>query len=166
MKVLVADNDERVYQAFKDYEPDFEVEFGNPMAYDIDAIVSPANTWGLLDGGFDASIRRVFGEWGQVNIKKAILERGGIKIGEAIVVKTYHRQISRIVVAPTMTHLSEKGGDASMAYTVAFSAVIAAKKAGIKKLGMTGLGTGARKLNIHEAVSYQIEGIEDALKND
>ena len=55
MEVLVADNDERVYQAFKDYEPDFEVEFGNPMAYDIDAVVSPANTWGLLDGGFDAS---------------------------------------------------------------------------------------------------------------
>ena len=54
MKVLVADNDERVYQAFKDYDPDFEVEFGNPMAYDIDAVVSPANTQGLLDGGFDA----------------------------------------------------------------------------------------------------------------
>ena len=46
MKVLVADNDERVYQAFKDYDPDFEVEFGNPMAYDIDAVISPCKHLG------------------------------------------------------------------------------------------------------------------------
>ena len=57
MEVLVADYDKEVFQAFKDQEPDFQLEFGNPMAYDIDAIVSPANTWGLLDGGFDASIK-------------------------------------------------------------------------------------------------------------
>ena len=163
MEVLVADYDKRVFQAFKDQEPDFQLEFGNPMAYDIDAIVSPANTWGLLDGGFDASIKRVFGAWGQVNIKKAIAERGGINIGEAIVVNTYHRQITKIIVAPTMTHNSERGGNASMVYDVAYAAVTAAKEAGVKRLGMTGLGTGARKLSIYEAVSYQIEGIEAAL---
>ena len=45
MEVLVADNDERVYQAFKDYDPDFEVEFGNPMAYDIDAVGRHTISW-------------------------------------------------------------------------------------------------------------------------
>ena len=163
MEVLVADNDKRVFQVFKDYEPDFQLEFGNPMAYDVDAVVSPANTLGIMNGGFDASIRRVLGTWAEVNARKAIDERGGIKIGEAIVVSTYHKKITKLIVAPTISHRGEMGGETSFIYDVAFSAVTVAKEAGIKKLGMTSLGTGARGLNIYETAVHQIEGIHDAL---
>ena len=167
MDVLVADNNKIVFQAFKDYSPDFDLQFGNPMAYDIDAIVSPANTLGIMNGGFDASIRRALGTWSEVNARKAIDARGGIKVGEAIVVSTFHQRITKLVVAPTISHLGEMKGDPSVTYSVAFAAVIAAKEAGIKKLGMTSLGTGARGLDIHEAVANQIQGIEDALyKNE
>ena len=163
MEVLVADNDKRVFQAFKDYEPDFQLEFGNPMAYEVDAVVSPANTLGIMNGGFDASIRRVLGTWAEVNARKAIDERGGIKIGEAIVVSTYHKKITKLVVAPTISHRGEMGGDSSFIYDVAYAAVNVAKGANIKKLGMTSLGTGARGLDIYDTVIHQIEGIHDAL---
>ncbi len=58
------------------------------------------------------------------------------------------------------------GGDTSFIYDVAFSAVSVAKESGIKKLGMTSLGTGARGLDVHEAVLNQIQGIEDALNKE
>ena len=75
MEVIVADNNKIVFQAFKDYSPEFEVQFGNPMAYGIDAVVSPANTLGIMNGGFDASIRRVLGTWAEINARKAIDKR-------------------------------------------------------------------------------------------
>ena len=163
MEILVADNNKRVLEAFKALGPNFPVEFGNPMAFDIDGVVSPANTLGIMNGGFDASIRRYLGTWAEVNARKAIAERKGIKVGEAIVVNTLHPKIPKLVVAPTISHQGEMGGDASVIYSVAYAAVIAAKSAGIKKLGMTSLGTGARGLDIMDAVAEQINGIEDAL---
>ena len=166
MEVIVADNNKIVFQAFKDYSPEFEVQFGNPMAYGVDAVVSPANTLGIMNGGFDASIRRVLGTWAEINARKAIDKRGGINIGEAIIVNTYHKKIPKLIVAPTISHRGEMGGDTSFIYDVAFSAVSVAKESGIKKLGMTSLGTGARGLDVHEAVLNQIQGIEDALNKE
>ena len=61
MKVLIADNNRSVITAVEQYDPTFDFRVGNPLAYDIDAVVSPANTKGIMNGGFDAVLRRFFG---------------------------------------------------------------------------------------------------------
>ena len=61
MKVLLADNQQKVITAFKECNSSSEVHLGNPLSFEIDAIVSPANSLGIMNGGFDAVLRRFFG---------------------------------------------------------------------------------------------------------
>jgi len=54
MKVLIADHNKSTIASINECNPSFEVEEGNPLAFDIDAVVSPANTMGIMNGGYDA----------------------------------------------------------------------------------------------------------------
>ena len=44
MRVLVADHNPKNIQVIVDYDCTFDHEVGNPLAFEIDAVVSPANT--------------------------------------------------------------------------------------------------------------------------
>tara|TARA_B100001059_G_C17828379_1_gene582952 strand:- start:1854 stop:1997 length:144 start_codon:yes stop_codon:yes gene_type:complete len=46
MKVLVADNNPKIIKTIINYDCTFDHEIGNPLAFKIDAVVSPANTAG------------------------------------------------------------------------------------------------------------------------
>ena len=52
------------------------------MAYDIDAVVSPANTKGIMNGGFDAVLRRFFGTIIEVRARQ-YLEKHPLDVGQA-----------------------------------------------------------------------------------
>jgi O-acetyl-ADP-ribose deacetylase (regulator of RNase III) len=61
IEVLVADRNKRIIDAIKTYDCTFDAEIGDPLAFDIDAVVSPANTAGIMNGGYDAILRNYFG---------------------------------------------------------------------------------------------------------
>ena len=61
MDILIADHNKSTIASIKECNPSFDVELGNPLAFDIDAVVSPANTMGIMNGGYDAVLRRYFG---------------------------------------------------------------------------------------------------------
>ena len=56
MRVLVADHNPKNIQVIVDYDCTFDHEVGNPLAFEIDAVVSPANTAGIMNGGFGVTI--------------------------------------------------------------------------------------------------------------
>jgi O-acetyl-ADP-ribose deacetylase (regulator of RNase III) len=68
------------------------------------ALVSPANSYGHMDGGIDASYVEFFGARLQLAVYEAIgtRPRGQLPVGSAALVRTGHRRIPFLIVAPTM----------------------------------------------------------------
>ena len=163
MKVIIADHNKFVQQALKDYDPTFEWHEGTPLAFDIDAVVSPANTAGIMNGGYDAALRRHFGNTLEYRVRMSIKEKP-IPVGEARAIQTVDPKVKWLIVAPTVSIAADGlSGHESVSYAAAYKSVIAASQVGARCLGMTGLGTGAGGLKIREAIFQQCDGIEDAL---
>ena len=165
IKVLVADRNKRVIEVIQQYDCTFEAEVGDPLAFDIDAVVSPANTAGVMNGGYDAMLRNFFGVTLEYRVRQS-LNAKPLAVGESRAIQTTHQKIKWLVVAPTVSIAADGfSGHASVAYSAAYSAVIEANRVGATFLGMTGLGTGAGGLDHHDAIIQQCDGIEDALQD-
>jgi O-acetyl-ADP-ribose deacetylase (regulator of RNase III) len=127
-----------------------EVFEGDFFSHDADAMVSPANSFGIMDGGLDLAIRSALGSSIQGEVQRVILERhhGELPVGAAEVVPTGHPRWPHLVVAPTM-RVPESVAHTVNAY-LAFRAVLLAVRrhnasAGvptIRSLLVPGLGTG------------------------
>lgn len=84
--------------------PDVEVFAGSIFEAGCDAVVSPANSFGFMDGGLDLVLSRFFG-WGvQERLQQLIRERhhGELVVGAAEIVPTEHPKIPFLISAPTM----------------------------------------------------------------
>ena len=164
MIVLIADHNKSTIASIEELNPSFQVELGDPLAFDIDAVVSPANTKGIMNGGYDAVLRRYFGLAIEYSVRQH-LEKFQIDVGQAIAVKTGHTKVEWLIVSPTVSVTGEGlSGDVSVSYACAYNSVRVAIEKNVKYLGMTGLGTGVGGLDRREAARQQIQGIEDALE--
>ena len=163
MKVIIADHIKSTISSINECNPSFEVEEGNPLAFDVDAIVSPANTKGIMNGGYDAVLRRFFGVTIEYLVQQ-YLEKFKIDVGQAIAVKTGHPKVHWLIVTPTVSVNGEGlSGHESVSYACAYNAVKVAHQRGVKYLGMTGLGSGVGGLDRRISARQQVQGIEDAL---
>ena len=83
---------------------DVEVSLGDAFEVEADAIVSPANSFGFMDGGIDLVYSRHFGWDLQDRLRELLAEEhdGELPVGQAVVVPTYHADILFLVSAPTM----------------------------------------------------------------
>jgi O-acetyl-ADP-ribose deacetylase (regulator of RNase III) len=71
---------------------------------ECDAIVSPANSFGIMDGGLDWDIRERFGHQIEERVQDAIQRFGPreLLVGEAMSLHTHDEKIPWLIVAPTM----------------------------------------------------------------
>ncbi|RKH17353.1 Appr-1-p processing protein [Corallococcus sp. CA047B] len=123
---------------------------GDFFSVSADAMVSPANSFGIMDGGLDLAIRDTLGLLVQDAVQKAIVERhhGELPVGAAEVVSSGDARWPFLVAAPTM-RIPESVAQTVNAY-LAFRAILLAVKrhneaAGapvIRTLVCPGLGTG------------------------
>jgi len=162
MKVLVADRIPGIITALNELNPSFEAVIGTPLAYEIDAVVSPANTLGIMSAGFDADLRRYFGTAVENKVRKS-LDKNELGVGQSRAFETPNHDIKWLIVSPTVSLVNGFTNDVTVAYSAANSAVKVAYEAGARYIGMTGLGTGAGKLPVRAAARQQFKGIEDAL---
>ena len=90
-------------QVFSGY-PEVEVLRGDYFQQNADAIVSPANSFGIMDGGLDLAIRNELGFQVETDIQEVILKKyhGEMPIGSAEIIKTNHDKWSYMISAPTM----------------------------------------------------------------
>ena len=136
-------------QVFSSY-PEVEVLTGDYFQQSADAIVSPANSFGIMDGGLDLAIRNELGFQVESDIQKVILNKyhGEMPIGTAEIINTNHDRWSFMIAAPTM-RIPENVAFTLNAY-IAFRAILIAinnfnksmPKRPIKSLVCSGLGTG------------------------
>ena len=136
-------------QVFSDYR-EVEVHIGDYFQQSADAIVSPANSFGIMDGGLDLAIRNELGFQVETDIQEVILQKyhGEMPIGSAEIINTNHDKWSYMIAAPTM-RIPENVAFSLNAY-IAFRAILIAinsfnkskPKLPIKSLVCSGLGTG------------------------
>ena len=84
-----------------------EVEIVNDSFQNIanyDCIVSPANSFGLMDGGFDKAIINFFGKKLEDDVQKFILQKydGEQPVGTCFIIETFNEMHPYIAHTPTM----------------------------------------------------------------
>jgi O-acetyl-ADP-ribose deacetylase (regulator of RNase III) len=129
--------------------PDVLVVEGDILDGRCDAVVSPANSFGFMDGGIDLAYRRYFGREIQLRVQGKIKNDffGELPVGQATVVSTGHENIPHLVVAPTM-RIPDRIGDTLnvyLAFRAALLAVLAHNRrtaTAIESLRVPALGTG------------------------
>ena len=130
-------------------ETDVHVSHGEIFGLKADAIVSPANSFGHMDGGIDLVYSNFFGWDLEARLRELLAERhfGELPVGQAVVVPTRHESIPFLVSAPTMRIPSSiaRTVNVYLAFRATLIAVIAHNNADgspIRSLLVPGLGTG------------------------
>ncbi len=126
---------------------------GNILMATADALVSPANSFGFMDGGLDWSISDLF-EWKiQAIVQKVIRTKhaGELLVGDAEIVATNHEKFPYLVCAPTMripqnVETSINAFLAMRAILLAVQRFNAANNGAIKSVAIPGLCTGVGKM--------------------
>jgi len=126
-----------------------EVSQGDILELEADAIVSPANSFGDMDGGIDLAYARHFGYEIEGRLQEQINQHhhGELPVGQALVLATQHKAIPYMVSAPTMRVPSSipRTVNVYLAMRAALIAVQAHNKKSVRtieSLLVPGLGTG------------------------
>jgi hypothetical protein len=107
MKIFLAALDEPLASAWQRHcgsLPNVTVHCGSILDLSVDAVVSPANSFGFMDGGVDHLYSQHFG-WGlQKQLQEQIRahHHGELLVGAAEIVETQNLAIPFLIAAPTM----------------------------------------------------------------
>ncbi|MBK8093220.1 MAG: macro domain-containing protein [Verrucomicrobiaceae bacterium] len=154
MNIVLCYRDEPLGDAWKNAFHDMagvEIVAGDICRVPCDAIVSPANSFGFMDGGLDHLLSERFGWDLEKRVQKAIQLRPlrELLIGEAIVVPTEDVQIPWLICAPTMRvpMRIRTTVNAYLAMKAILSAAMShAESLPIETIAIPGLGTGIGQL--------------------
>lgn len=157
MKIILADLDPHLVQAWRSTFtacPEVECHPGSILELRADAIVSPANSFGFMDGGIDLAYTRFFGKGLQERLQTTLKDEwhGELPVGQAVVIPTDDESIPFLVSAPTMRvpMLIQETPNAYLAFRGALIAVQKHNQGSsqqITSLLCPGLGTGVGKLS-------------------
>jgi O-acetyl-ADP-ribose deacetylase (regulator of RNase III) len=143
-------------EVFKD-EPRVSAEWGDYFETKADAMVSPANSFGIMDGGIDLAIRNELGRGVELTLRSQIEDRfhGELPVGGCIIIDTDYHKWPYLVCAPTM-RTPGNCRDTTNAYTAFRAALLAIKRFNeeetldrhprIRSLVCCGLATGCGKM--------------------
>jgi O-acetyl-ADP-ribose deacetylase (regulator of RNase III) len=107
MELILVSQQEALAQAWERYCGDVafvRIYRGSILDVECDAVVSPANSFGFMNGGIDLLYSQTFGWDVQKRLQQVILEHhnGELLVGSAEVVDTGHPSIPWMIAAPTM----------------------------------------------------------------
>lgn len=184
MKITLCSIDEPLAQAWEKYCGDLdgvEIYRGNILNLKIDAVVSPANSFGFMDGGIDMAYSEHFGWQVQEQLQKQIkhLHHGELLVGSADIVETLDADIPYLVAAPTM-RVPMVLTESVNPYLAARAALLLVKNGvfpegslkgekisdGVKSLAFPGLGTGVGRVEPEKCALQVRTAIKEILLNE
>lgn len=142
--------------------PEVEIKFGIFEHTDFDCINSPANSFGLMDGGIDEAITMYFGEQMMDRVQNMIIDKyaGEQPVGTSEIVRGSADGDERVrYVAHTPTMIIPESIDKNDNVYMAMKAMLLAVEnhnkldnvTKIKTLVCSGLGTGAGRVPFKQA---------------
>ena len=107
MKIILTAVENSLAKAWKEFCGDLDfvtIHQGSILDVECDAVVSPANSFGFMDGGIDAVYMSYFGSDIQMRVRQHIFDyhNGEIIVGKADVIETEDNKIPFLIIAPTM----------------------------------------------------------------
>jgi len=131
MKITLTGVEPALVEAWEQHCGDLDfvtIHHGSILDLTVDAVVSPANSFGFMDGGIDHLYSRHFGWAVQNRLQKLIQTRhhGELLVGAAEFVETDDRHIPFLIAAPTM-RVPMKLGDSVNPYLAARAALLLVK---------------------------------------
>jgi O-acetyl-ADP-ribose deacetylase (regulator of RNase III) len=168
MKILIRDTDPAVIATIKanlgSEHSDISVMVGSIIDVEVSAVVSPANSFGFMDGGVDLVYSHFFGWDVQARLQDRISHRpiGELLVGEALVVETAHPKIPFLICAPT-TRVSKRVDDPIDIMLACRAAVLTARKEDLASIAFPGMGTGPAQVPLGLAARNMLAGIQKGL---
>lgn len=120
---------------------DVLVQHGDIFSSSVDACVSPANSFGWMDGGINAYYVKTMGPQVQSNTFEAVrhLPFKELLVGQALVIPTRYTECPHMIMAPTMR---TPGPTTQLAVFLSTRAALSrARRRQFKTLAMPGMGT-------------------------
>src|SRR5262249_2742406 len=107
MRIILSAVEPQLANAWEKFCGDLDfvtIHRGSILDLQCDAVVSPANSFGFMDGGIDGLYLDFFGHEIQARVRRQIFDYhdGELIVGNADIVETAHTQIPFLIVAPTM----------------------------------------------------------------
>ncbi len=171
--ILVAPNPSlcAAFQEHFNYLPNVEI-VNNYFEWlpEFDCMVSPANSFGMMDGGIDAAIVRFFGQSLMERVQQRILEEylGEQPVGTSLIVETGHFKHPFLAHTPTMrVPMSIAGTD--IPYVAMWAMLLAVRRhnqhtqQNINIIACPGLGTGIGRVPYPEAARMMALAYENFL---
>jgi O-acetyl-ADP-ribose deacetylase (regulator of RNase III) len=132
-----------------------EILVGDILDGPSGAVVSPANSFGCMDGGIDLAYRQFFGMEIQHRVQAKIRTEhyGELPVGQAMVVPTDHSRFPFLIVAPTM-RVPDRIADTVNVYLAFRAALLALVRhnalgeRNIEKMNSPALGAGVGAMPI------------------
>ncbi len=144
-----------------------------------DAVISPANSFGFMDGGVDAAYSHRFGWSIQDRLQRQIRDRhdGELLVGAAEIVETGDARIPYLISAPTMRVPMILGGETVNPYLAARAALRLISSGtfsdgalqgerisdAIQSIAFPGLGTGIGRVSAAVCARQMRAAIDDVI---
>ncbi len=149
---LIATNKE-LYSAWKKEfrnTSGIQIIHGSIFDYPSEAIVSPANSFGVMDGGLDGKLRDYFGMSIEIEVKKCIKEKylGELPVGCALSVITGRSEFPFLISAPTM-RVPENVATTINAYLAMRASLIESLRNKFKSIAVPGLCSLSGEMPLH-----------------
>ena len=169
MRITLCDVQPDIVDAWRRYLPQklegrVEVLRESIIHVKVDAVTSPANSFGFMDGGLDALYTQYYGPQLQQRLQRMIREKadGELLVGQALQVETGYPPVPWCICAPTM-RVPRALETPEPAYLATRAAVRCALLAGLNSLAIPGMGTGTGGLHPQRAARAMMHAIHDAL---
>ncbi len=158
--------------------PDVSVHRGSILDLSVDAVVSPANSFGFMDGGIDLRYSERFGWELQQRLQELIRTRhdGELLVGAAEIVETGNLSIPFVIAAPTMRvpmilsdtvhpYLAARAVFLLILNGIIPSGMLAGERVSdvVQTVAIPGLGTGVGRVDPKVCTNQVRRAIEDVL---
>ena len=154
MKIILTDLNPDLIKAWKAIfadEKDVSIIYGDLTKISCDALVSPANSFGFMDGGIDYALSERFGWALQKKLQEQIkqLPEGELLVGQALVLETGDTKIPFLISAPTMRVPMDFNIHTSLNAYLAMKAILLKAKSHplIASVAVPGLCTGSGRMS-------------------
>lgn len=150
IEIILRDRNQDLVDAWKIFFRNTDVKIGMGDIFDVsaEALVSPANAGGFLNGGIDQVYTNKFGKQLQDTLQKYLMEHyfGELPVGQAVCVPIgIDSDFKYLISAPTM-HVPMSIAGTINAYLAFRAALKTAKEQNIKSILCPGLGTNVGRM--------------------
>jgi len=173
MHYLLIDKNPSMVSAWKEFfaeEENVKILKGDLTSVSCDAIVSPANSFGFMDGGVDYAISMRLGWNLQFGLQKKIkaLPEGELLVGKSMIIETGDEIIPYLISSPTMRVPMNFNISTSInAYLAMKATLIEAKKHDkIEYIAIPGFCTGVGKMAPQIAARQMYQAFKEIEKGE